>query len=113
LFGMGAAITLLKGRTIRVLQDVVELRWSMLGLGRTHEVPRKSITGVKYKCNMTSGNTSYFQILLVTGPDEVVAASGLLVDDAKWIAEELSKTLGVSSAGDTSMHMQRLRAGRM
>ena len=82
----------------------------MLGFSGTRSIPRSTISSIKYRSNSSVGNTFYYQVILVTtSSNEIVAASGLLVDDAKWVAEELAKTLGVSSSGESPMNMQRFR----
>ncbi len=111
---IGASVTLLKGRTIHVLQDAVELRWRMLGFSGGRSISRSTISSVKYRSNSSVGNTSYYQVMLVTtASGDIAVASGLLVDDAKWIAEELGKTLGVETSAESMDDIRQKWAKRL
>jgi hypothetical protein len=96
---LGVTFMLFKGRSIRITQDVVELRWRMLGLSGMRTIPRDSITGVTSRATSQYGGTPYFTLKLsTTDGKSATVASGLLSDQAKWVAPELTKNLGVPSS---------------
>jgi hypothetical protein len=103
-----AATMWLKSRSISVLQDEVKLSWSLLGFGRWRSVPRSTISRVSYQSTSMVNNTTYYKILLVTADGQsVVAAKGLKDEEAKWVAAELAKTLGVEGTEEAAPMMMR------
>jgi hypothetical protein len=78
-------------RRIEVLPDRLLLSGGILGTGKTHEIPRTQITGIRPIRGMQAGNKLYYRIEVTTqGGKKHMAASklgGLTL--ARQIVEEL------------------------
>ena len=71
------AILWLKGRSIAVRQDDVELRWSLFGLGGGQSVPRAKIMRVDYASSSQVNNVAYYKVRFATDDGKsIVAAAG-------------------------------------
>ena len=92
----------LKGRSITVRQEDVELHWNLLGFTGGQTLPRGQIVRIEYQSNSQVNNVAYYKIKLVKsdGPS-VVAAAGLTLEDAKFVAEELGQAIGIETSKAT------------
>lgn len=73
----------------------VQVKSTILGMGGTKTIPVKELAAVHLKIGMTSGDTSYYKVVLHTtdGKNTAIAAAIRDKDEARWLQQKLADHL--------------------
>ena len=91
-----------KIRLVTANEDRVTVARGLLFASRLREYDARSMTGVRVKVGMQSGNTPFYQVVFVRNGGKQVQAGWGIRDkrEAEWLARRMRAAVGLATGGD-------------
>jgi hypothetical protein len=98
----GAAVMLLRRTELHFDPHFIERHRRMLGFSSVRSIKAAEVSKITYESNSTVNNTAYYGVFAKLNDGKSVRlASGLLVRDAKWVADEIASSLHVEASAES------------